>query len=181
MKNKALLRTIVIIFLAFVAGWVIFKLILPQPQPSESFQPSPFIQQPAGGGPGQGFGQIVHMLNLTKEQTAAFADNENRYRAETQALVAKIDSLDQEIISELTKNNPDEVRLAQMAQESGKVQQAIKENTIEHFMVLRDICTPAQLSKYKEVFEQLNQFRQGRGPGHGWGRGRGRNRGWQNR
>ncbi len=185
MKNKALIKAIIIILLAFLAGWVIYKLISP-PAPTVAtttpdYYPSTGHRGGGAAGTGIGFGQIVTMLDFTDAQTAAFSEIERDYRIETNIYMATIDSLDQEIITELTKNNPDERRLNQLAQASGEAQHAIKKNTIEHFMALRQICEPAQIEKFKEIFLQLNRYRQG--PGHGQGRGRGqryrRGRGWQ--
>ncbi len=183
MKNKALINAIVIILAAFVAGWLINKLFTPSTPTVATTAPAQYQStgQRGGAGGGIGFGQIVTMLNFTDAQTAAFSVIEREYRIETNIYLSTIDSLDQEIITELSKNRPDRKHLEQMAQASGEAQRAIKENTIEHFMALRQICEPAQIEKFKEVFLQLNHFRQGQGAGRGQGRGQRyrRGRGWQ--
>ncbi len=168
MKNKELIRAIVIIVLAFGAGAGIYCLLSPSSNPIETTDNQNSYHS-QNRGQGMGFGLIVKQLNFTQEQISAFSTIESQYRTATNLLVAKMDSLDKAIIKELTQNNPDRALLTQMAVASGKSQREIKQNTIEHFMALREICTPNQLQKYQQIFEQITQYQgsQGRGQGRG--------------
>lgn len=181
MKNKSLIKAIVIILLAFSAGWIIYSLIF-QTAPMVTTTTAPNSQslgQSCGVGTGIGFGQIVTMLNFTDAQTDSFSIIEKEYRKETNISLEIIDSLDREIITELTKDLPDKKRLEKLAQASGEAQYAIKKNTIEHFIALRQICEPTQIEQFKNVFFQLNRFRSGHGQGRGQGQRYRRGRGWQ--
>ena len=183
MKNKPLLKAIIIILLAFAAGTVIYMLFSPQPSPPPNSASQSATTMPGtkkGQGYGQGFGQVVKQLNFSDEQTEAFGTLESQYRTSINRLIAQMDSLDRAILTELTQTEPNATLLAQWALASGKSQQTLKQKTIEHFLALREICTPDQLQQYKVIFHQINQFRQGQGQGQGQGRqqGRGLRRRW---
>ncbi len=133
-------------------------------------------------GPGRGRMAyfIKNELNLDEEQyrklQVSMEKNENRYGK----LFFRLDSIRNEIFSELSGNNPDREKLNELAYEYGVLTEKHRLYMIEHFLELKDICQPHQYPAYKKLLEDLQQ----RGPDNKFRKRRHRVRhehGWRRR
>ncbi len=167
MKSKYLVF-IIMVLLGLGAGYTIFK-ILNKPtnvseQPSDNFNRAP----------GRGFYRLANELGLDEAQKKLFQDFESDYRQQISTLNEEIQSVNQQIIQELSRELPDTVELLSLSRETGLLHEKIKRTTIHHFMNLRSICTPEQAVKLSGVLEQIEsgprRMRNRRGEGHGPGR-----------
>jgi hypothetical protein len=189
MSKKTTIAIIIILVAAFSAGWAIYKWVNPISEQKETI----FSQEvtytdtsPANNTtPGPGFRQMVNVLNFSKEQALAFSHIENRYRQQMAEYMAQLDSIDLAILEEVKKEKPDRERLDSLAARAGEIQYALKKATSEHFLQVRDLCTPDQKERFIQVISDLDRYRRGRGPGNGPRQGqqdqRGQRRGWRNR
>lgn len=119
-------------------------------------------------------------LGLSPEQTTQFRNLRREFFNNTEKYRRKLGSINQEMLNEMSAENPDRKKLNTLVEEAGKYHQLIKHETVEHFMDLREVCTPEQQQKLSYIYQgMLNPEKyfqpRHRGPGRDFNRnGRGR-------
>ncbi len=186
MSKKSIILIIAIMVLAFAAGWGLYMWFsYPQQQNVQMIDPEriPVTSDSFNQSPGPGFRQMVNVLDLSASQTNEFHKIESRYRQNMHRYTQQLDSIDLAILEEIKSENPDQEELDSMAARTGEIQHTLKKATTDHFVQIKELCTPAQREKFNEVLSDIHRFRKGRGPGFGRGQGRqqGRGRRWNNR
>lgn len=165
-----------IVVLALAGGWLIYHA-LPTEDPVDPIQDD--AEYAADSLAGTGFYRMVRLLELDSMQHAAFRRAEVNYRQELNALRTSLQEMDRAIIQELAQAAPDTLVLQGYAQASGRIQQTLKQKTIDHFLQLHRLCSPQQQQQLAEIFSSFEQGPPGRGRGQGQGRRGGR--GWGRR
>lgn len=164
------------VVLALVGGWLIYQA-LPTEEP---VRPTQEVSTPVADSlAGTGFYRMVRLLELDSLQHAAFRRAEVNYRQELANLRTSLQEVDRAIIQELAQAVPDTLVLQGYAQASGRLQQTLKQRTIDHFLQLHELCSPQQQEQLAEIFSSFEQGPPGRGRGQGQGRHGGR--GWGRR
>jgi len=189
MNKKTTIATIIILVAAFAAGWGLFQWFNTTSGQKETiFRKEVTYSDTSSANnttPGPGFLQMVNILDFSEEQARAFSKIESRYRQKMAKYTAQLDSIDLAILEEVKKEKPERERLDSMAARAGEIQYALKKATSEHFLQVRDICTPDQKERFIQVISDLDRYRRGRGPGNGPRQGqqdqKGQRRGWRNR
>ena len=188
MNKKTTIATIIILVAAFAAGWGIFQWFNTTSGQKETIfrQEVTYSDTSSANNttPGPGFLQMVNILDFSKEQARAFSKIESRYRQQMAKYTAQLDSIDLAILEEVKKEKPDREKLDSLAARAGEIQYALKKATSEHFLQVRNLCTPKQQERFMQVISDLDRYRRrrsfGNGPGQGRGQ-RGQRRGWRNR
>ncbi|MFO8001846.1 MAG: periplasmic heavy metal sensor [Marinilabilia sp.] len=188
MNKKTTILSIIILIVAFLAGWALYTYVpAPGNEEDSSTKESPRqIQTDASSNhiaPGPGYRQMVSILDMSPEQASQFSEIESHYRQDVSDLTQQLDSIDTAILSEIKKENPDKEKLDQLAASAGEIQYALKKATSTHFLRVKELCNPEQREKFNEVISDIDRYRHGRrqGPRDGRGQGRqGRGRRWNN-
>ncbi len=186
MSKKSIISTILILAVAFLVGWGIYLWCTPFSGLGKvgvnNEQGFGNVFSRPGMGAGTGFNRMVNVLDLSEEQIEALTGIERQYRRQMVIYMEQLDSIDLNILEEIKKEHPDRERLESLAAMAGEIQYALKKATSNHFLEVKNICTPEQRERFNEVISEINQYRRGRGPGAGRGhRQGGQRRGWKNR
>ncbi|MDI3520038.1 MAG: Heavy-metal resistance [Anaerophaga sp.] len=188
MSKKTTIATFLILVTAFAAGWGIYKWVNPisGQDVTISGQDVTYTDTSSANNitPGPGFRQMVNILDFSEEQARTFSRIEALYRQQMAEYTAQLDSIDLAILEEVKKEKPDREKLDSLAARAGEIQYALKKATGEHFLQVRDLCTPEQQKRFMQIISDLDRYRRGRGFGNGPGQGRGKRgqrRGWRNR
>ncbi|PRZ01412.1 Spy/CpxP family protein refolding chaperone [Marinilabilia salmonicolor] len=186
MNKRQIIFFILISVIAFVVGWGLFQWWYSPPVSSTDEEQTETVYRNIPGstnpGVGAGFNQMVSVLEFSEEQIADFSQIERQYRQQAALYLEQLDSIDLNILDEIKKEHPDENRLDELAEKSGDIQFALKKATSDHFLQIKELCTPDQRERFNEVISGIDRYRRGRGPGRGPGnRQNGQRRGWRNR
>lgn len=179
MKNRTIL-IIVVLILTLVAGWVIYQVY-----DNKSIYAPASVNTSVERGYGQNNYQLSRYIGFDENQQKQFQALEEGYRQELSLLKDQISAIEIKIMVELKEKRPNRDLLHKLSQEVGETHTAIKNLTIEHFLAIKDICTPEQESKISILFSRLEQRsemgrgRRGEGRGQGKGQGQGRGRRFQ--
>ena len=174
MKNRTIL-IIVILIIALVAGWTVYQVCNTKNTPAPVSVTTPVEREY-----GQNTYQLSKYIGFDENQQKQFEALEDGYRQELSLLKDQISEIEIKIMVELKNERPNRDVLHDLSQEVGEAHTAIKDLTIEHFLAIKGICTPAQESKISVLFSRLEQRsemgrgRRGEGRGKGQRQGRGR-------
>jgi Spy/CpxP family protein refolding chaperone len=179
MNKKNLILSLVILIAAFLAGWVLYTYIpifseeKEQVSETEYLPNKPTEASPGAWNPGPGYRQMISLLEMSAEQASQFSQIEKNYRQKVSGLAQELDSIDNLILTEIQKKNPDEAKLDQLASRSGEIQYQLKKATTQHFLQIKNICHPKQVEKFNQVISEIDRYRKGlrRGPRDGRGMG----------
>ncbi len=106
---------------------------------------------------------IVKKLKPDEEQIEYFSELHNTFREQTRDIIIRLNEKREEMLTELSSNDPDTVRLKEIAEEYGKLHKHLKMNTIDHFLKMKKKCTPSQ---EKELNKFINEILSSNGPWH---------------
>ena len=110
-------------------------------------------------------------LGLSEEQASDFESHMQRFRMETEPIHDSIRIMRTELMSELTKQEPDAGRLDQLAEEIGALEVDLKKKSITHMLEGKKLLTPEQQKKFFSHFrEGLERMHPVRDPGKRFGR-----------
>lgn len=116
-------------------------------------------------------------LNLDDNQTNSFREINRSFNRSARAIEENLAVLRKSMIDELGAQNPDTLKLKQIAAEIGNNHRELKEITSSFYLNMREICTPEQQIKLHSIFQSmLNKENQVNLPQPGYQRGRGRNK-----
>ncbi len=113
---------------------------------------------------------LISELQLSDVQVEQFRKLRDIHFEETREIHREMNDLRQAITDELFRENPDSAKVAQWAQEVGKMHAAIENARFAHFQALKEICEPAQRDKFRSVMRELQRNNRP-GPGGPPGRG----------
>ena len=91
-------------------------------------------------------------LDLSEEQAKEFESHMERFRTETESLHDSIRTMRAELMSEMTKQEPDPQRLNQLAEEVGALEVDLKKKSITHMLEGRSLLSPEQQRKFFSLF-----------------------------
>jgi len=119
-------------------------------------------------------------LNLNQQQIGELGELGKNFRDETREILDRMHKIRMELINEMSSANPDTAKMFAMADNIGILHAQIKHKTIEHFMVIKNNCTPDQFERFVKIFQRTlmeddfgrwtNRQRQGNGKGFQNGR-----------
>ena len=116
-------------------------------------------------------------LNLDDNQTNSFREINRLFNRSARIIEKNLTVLRKSMIDELGAQNPDTLKLRQIAAEIGNNHRELKEVTSTFYLSMREICTPEQQTKLHSIFQSmLNKENQVNLPQPGYQRGRGRNK-----
>ncbi len=124
-------------------------------------------------------------LGLTQDQEEDVAGFNKDYYETAEAITLKLTDMRHEIVSEVSKENPDKEYLESVIEEFGDHHAELKRATVDFYYQLSSVCSPEQKGRLENMFRDMldpdgeiygrGRGGQGRGPYHG-GQGRGRGR-----
>jgi Spy/CpxP family protein refolding chaperone len=173
--------------MALILGWSLFR-VYKYKQPIQVSNDTVGFESPE-----KGQKQLAQFIGFNKEQQQKFNLLESSFRQKIEPLQSQMDETQSLIMQELQSANPDTATLNYYADLTGKIQTAIKKQTIDHFMAVKSMCTPQQLKQFTVLFMRMEQragMKQsnegdrpgagaGPGPGQGSGPGQGPDKGKQ--
>lgn len=166
--NKKTILSVVIIILALVLGWSLYK-VYKLKQPFTEPENITSFESPSGGQQ-----QLAEFIGFDKKQQQEFQLLETTYRQKIKPLQLKLDEIQSLILHELQSEQPDSAILNNYALQTGAIQTSIKQQTIDHFLAVKSICTPQQLKQITILFSRMEQRAGRRQGGGGFGPGKGK-------
>lgn len=116
-------------------------------------------------------------LSLDDSQLDQFREINRNFNRKARGIEMNLNRLREDLINELGAQNPDSVRLNQLAGEIGENHRELKQVNSAFYLNMKKICTPEQQQKLFSIFQSmLNKDSQVTLPQQGkrWGRGRNR-------
>ncbi len=97
-------------------------------------------------------------LDFTDKQFNQFLLIDSIFRQQSKLLFDKMKAVRIEMVKELLKENPDSMKLNQLAIDLGKLHVELKKNTFEFIKSLRTICTAEQQEKLNNFIRRMIEF-----------------------
>lgn len=94
-------------------------------------------------------------LDLNPEQYKQVSNLDNNVMRAYQLILDLQCEVNFEILDELSSPNPSVSKLDSMAQRLGRLNGALKKQTIKHFLNIRSLCTPEQQVKLRKLLTEL--------------------------
>jgi len=113
-------------------------------------------------------------LGFNEAQMDVFRNANREFRPKANGIILQIDSLKNEMFTELKKTKSDTVKLNALSHETGNLHAELKQETNRFYLKIKTVCTPQQLEQLQTTFTPL--FRNAACDGKGMG-GQGRRRG----
>jgi len=95
---------------------------------------------------------LQKQLDLTAEQTQQFKELRKENFEQTRPLLDLMRSNKQAMIEALGQAPPDTLKAKQLAKQIAQQQQGIEEALIQHYLALKEVCTPQQQQGLNELF-----------------------------
>ena len=113
-------------------------------------------------------------IGFNNSQMIVFRNANREFQPKANRIIFQIDSLKNEMFSELKKAKSDTVRLNNLSLETGALHAQLKKETNRFYLKIKTVCTPKQIEQLQTTFTPLfrNATCNRKGMG-GWGRGRG--------
>lgn len=109
-------------------------------------------------------------LGFDNEQMQAFREANRAFQPEANAIISTIDSLKNDIFSELKKEHPDTVKLNSLSESIGNQHSKLKKETNKFYLKIKNVCDPAQKEQLNEIFSPLFKNQYAGRPGRNCGR-----------
>ncbi len=164
MNNRLFIYSLMLVS-AFIIGWMGFQLIQKNKPLETKTQPIGQMPERPGVGGQRSFSRIASHLELDSEQWIDFVTLEEEYRLALSNKNKLAYETEAEILIELSKPNPDKTLLKKLADETGIIKTETRQLTIDHFLQLKALCSPAQAEKLSELFIEMERGRGHRGRG----------------
>ncbi len=94
-------------------------------------------------------------LNLRHNQMETFRNLNRTFNHTAWTITHQLDLLRIEMVAELGKQNPDEIKLDSISNEIGHLHTRLKKETIAYYMSMRDECDESQRKKLNEIFMSM--------------------------
>ncbi|MEA4936985.1 MAG: hypothetical protein VB102_10125 [Paludibacter sp.] len=104
-------------------------------------------------------------LGFDNEQMEAFRQANRAFQPEANAIISTIDSLKNDIFSELKREKPDTAKLNLLSESIGNQHTKLKKETNKFYLKIKNVCDSVQKKQLNEVFSPLfrNQYAGGSG------------------
>ncbi|NHB67255.1 Spy/CpxP family protein refolding chaperone [Perlabentimonas gracilis] len=146
-KNRMLVGAVILLVALNIA--TIGTIALKQPKPQDSSAREGFSRQRPNLGR-----SISTELGLTPEQETVFEELRRSYFEENLEIRRAIQAHHRMIMQELDAENPNRVKLDSLAAEIGHLHEQQQLATIEHFVTLREVCSPEQYQNLQKIFRR---------------------------
>ncbi|MFP4024758.1 MAG: Spy/CpxP family protein refolding chaperone [Thiohalospira sp.] len=94
-------------------------------------------------------------LQLSPEQFNRFREINEDNRQQSREIARKMHIKRLEMVEQISKENPDNKKLDQIALEIGTLHYELKRNTYHHFLELKEICNQEQQEKLQHLFMRM--------------------------
>jgi len=94
-------------------------------------------------------------LNLNDEQLDQFRNINRTFNRTARGIEMNLAQLREDLLNELGTQNPDSIRLSQMATEVGNNHRELKQLTTTFYLNMKKICTSEQQVKLHEIFQSM--------------------------
>lgn len=102
---------------------------------------------------------IKDELNFDEDQFSKFLDLREKNKEKQHNTVRKLSLKREEMMKELSAENPDTTELKQIAKQIGNLHEELKKGTIEHFIQVKAICNPSQKKKFNELIQKMEKHK----------------------
>jgi len=108
---------------------------------------------------------IRQRLSLDEKQFGRYQELMEKTRGEQRTIAMELAEKRNQMMQELTREDPDSLKLENLAKEIGQLHTRLKMNTMDHFRQLRSICRPEQRDALNRLM--INMSKHGpHQPGH---------------
>jgi len=111
-------------------------------------------------------------LGFNNTQMVTFREANREFRPNANRIISQIDSLKNEMFTELKKTKSDTIKLNKLSLETGALHADLKKETNRFYLKIKTVCTPQQLEQLQTTFTPL--FRNPACDGKGMGQGKGK-------
>jgi len=120
---------------------------------------------------GRGFEYYIkRRLQLDQEQFDKFQVLHRENMRSMKEVAGELGQKRDSLMKELTRKDPDSSKMYRLAREIGNLHTLLKENTIDHFTKMKDICRPDQKDELNKMIMEMSRGRhepvQGPDPDH---------------
>ena len=102
---------------------------------------------------------ICSELELDATQKKEFEKFRTEFSTNIKALTQELELKHVELFEEITSDKPDSIKLDQLANETGKIHAALKNESTKFFLSMRSICNEEQEIKLFTIFEDMTNKR----------------------
>lgn len=96
-------------------------------------------------------------LNLNREQVNSFRDFNRDFNRTAWSITHELQALRLEMIRELGAENPNLEKLDSISTKIGLLHEDLKNETIDYYLAMRDVCDENQQQKLNEIFLSMLQ------------------------
>lgn len=99
-------------------------------------------------------------LGFNNNQMEAFRQANRTFQPKANAIIFRIDSMKNDVFTELKNDNSDTVKLGHLSENIGIQHSALKKAINQFYLEIKDVCTTEQKEQLNEVFSPLfkNQY-----------------------
>lgn len=94
-------------------------------------------------------------LNLSEEQHQQFIKAKHKFYSEAKKIAGQMHKKRVEFIDELASDEPDTLKLQEIANEIGMLHSKLKFQTYKHYLNMKSICTEGQEEKLIKIFKSM--------------------------
>ena len=94
-------------------------------------------------------------LNLNEEQHQQFKKAKHKFYSEAKKIAGQMHKKRVEFIDELASDEPDTIKLQEIASEIGMLHSKLKYQTYKHYLDMKSICTEEQEEKLIKIFKSM--------------------------
>ncbi|MCA1759030.1 MAG: periplasmic heavy metal sensor [Bacteroidales bacterium] len=91
-------------------------------------------------------------LNLQPQQMETFRELNRGFNRTAWQINYQLESLRIEMVKELGRENPNKQKLESISQEIGELHTQLKNETIDYYLAMKEICNPEQQTRLNEIF-----------------------------
>lgn len=91
-------------------------------------------------------------LNLEPQQMETFRELNRNFNRTAWQINHQLESLRMEMVREMGTENPDKQRLENISEEIGAFHTQIKNETIDYYLAMKEVCSAEQQDKLNEIF-----------------------------
>ena len=96
-------------------------------------------------------------LNLGPQQVEIFRELNRNFNRNAWQINHRLESLRIDMIDELGREKPDEKRLVSISRMIGELHTQLKNETIDYYLAMKEVCTDEQQQKLNELFMSVLQ------------------------
>lgn len=91
-------------------------------------------------------------LNLQPPQVDVFRELNRNFNRTAWQINHQLESLRVEMVREMGGDKPDRQRLGSISEEIGELHTRLKNETIDYYLSMKEVCNPEQQTKLNEIF-----------------------------